>query len=378
MYCKKKAIYFLIRDIYGKGGTEKFARTLSLCLAQAGYKIKVVTGKNWKVSGLYPHFANRVEIKLISVLHCRVLGTFWYLLMLTFYLLLRRKEYLLVQIFFLKYTALVASLVGKLLRKKIICRLSCGGRFSDVLALRRKFAGSLLVWMAKKKIDVFVVMSHAMEEELVEYGFPGEKIRLIPNGVDTDFFQPTVVKKPSQDKKILFVGRLTEQKGVEYLLQAISSIRFDRMQLVIVGEGERYSYLQKLAEHLSVRDKVIFTGFQSQILPYLQAADLFVLPSLAEGLSNALLEAMACGLPVVATRVSGNQDVIEDGVNGFLVEPKDVRGLAEAIEKILVDEKLAEKMGQANRQKIMEKYSLQVTVDRYRNLYEELLPQERQ
>ncbi|HPP12062.1 MAG TPA: glycosyltransferase family 4 protein, partial [bacterium] len=99
----------------------------------------------------------------------------------------------------------------------------------------------------------------------------------------------------------------------------------------------------------------------------------FVLPSLAEGLSNALLEAMACGLPVVATKVSGTVDVIEEGVNGFLVEPGNPEALAEAMAGILKDEGLAYRMGQANRKKILEKYSLDKIVDEYLSLYKRLM-----
>jgi glycosyltransferase involved in cell wall biosynthesis len=129
--------------------------------------------------------------------------------------------------------------------------------------------------------------------------------------------------------------------------------------------------MQSLKEQAS--KGIIFTGRVDNVLPYLQSADVFVLPSAREGLSNSLIEAMATSLPVVVTSVGGAPDIIEDGVNGYLVEPDDVIGLQSTLAMVLGSQESREKAGKAARQKIIERYTLTTVADELRKLYDTLL-----
>ncbi|HPP12086.1 MAG TPA: glycosyltransferase, partial [bacterium] len=280
MSFKARPVYFLIRDIDGRGGTEKFARSLALSLARQGQPIKIITTRHsLKRESRYLNEKGTVRVVRFFVPSWRVLGTFWYFLVLLVYLLRKKNEYELLQVFFLEYTALAAVLAGTLLKKKVLCRLACGGLYSDLLSLLKKPGGRFWLAVVKKK-SFFVVMSHSMVQELINYGFLRERVYLIPNGVETDIFQPG--RHPgSPEKKIIFVGRLTQQKGLEYLLRAMALMEEKNVSLILVGEGEKKEELRHLVLQLHLGDRVFFAGYQSQSLSYLQEADVFVLPSLA-------------------------------------------------------------------------------------------------
>ena len=169
-----------------------------------------------------------------------------------------------------------------------------------------------------------------------------------------------------------FVGRLTEQKGVAYLIDATRDLvkTSPEARIVIVGEGD-------LAEELRARAKdlpqVIFAGFQRDIPRYLAMFDIFVLPSLWEGLPMSILEAMASGKPVVATGVSGTPEVVVDNATGFVVEPKNVPQLQERLSELVRDKELRRKMGAAGRERVVAEFSAEGMVRATEALYEKLL-----
>lgn len=169
-------------------------------------------------------------------------------------------------------------------------------------------------------------------KQLVFQSFPGLKIKLINNGVDTTQFFPT--KKPINKPVILCTSRLAERKGVEYLIRAMPLV--PRAKLQLVGAGKLESTLKQLVRKLHLSPRVKFLGIvpHDQLPPIYRQAKLFVLPSLSESQSNSLLEAVASGLPVVATNVGGNPELIGDQ-NGILVPPENSQALAEAIIKAL-------------------------------------------
>ena len=127
------------------------------------------------------------------------------------------------------------------------------------------------------------------------------------------------------------------------------------------------------ADEFGIADKVTFVGWVDDVSDYLRTADIFVLPSLQEGLPNSLLEAMACGLPVVATRIGGVVDIVKDGENGILVEPGDPKGMAEGIVRLFKDQEFARKIARNAFQTIKNSYSIDSIVPRYIELYRQLL-----
>ncbi|MBI3303547.1 MAG: glycosyltransferase family 4 protein, partial [Deltaproteobacteria bacterium] len=171
-----------------------------------------------------------------------------------------------------------------------------------------------------------------------------------------------------------FVGRLVEEKGLPVLLEAWAIVvrRVPGAILNIVGEGPLEEALKALVQRLGIMSSVRFHGHQETVIPFLQAAALFVLPSYVEGLSNTLLEAMAMELPVVATRISGSEDVVDDGVTGLLVPPGDVPALAQALGALLKDTGHTGAMGRQARKRVIQLCSLEQVTHAYLQLYQDI------
>jgi glycosyltransferase involved in cell wall biosynthesis len=144
-------------------------------------------------------------------------------------------------------------------------------------------------------------------------------------------------------------------------------------KLVIVGEGYLYDELFRMVDTNGLRESVLFTGFQMDVSEIIATFDVAVLPSFFEGMGRVILEAMAMEKPVVASRVGGIPDLIDEGINGLLVGPGDVKELAHALEKVLRDKGLARKMGREGRKRIQAQFSAEIMVRSIENLYRELL-----
>jgi glycosyltransferase involved in cell wall biosynthesis len=206
--------------------------------------------------------------------------------------------------------------------------------------------------------------------DLAQKTLPGRRIEIVPNGVDLDTFCPAGKGKDDPKKvRLLFVGRLAGQKGLPYLLQALSRLSPDvqnNTELEIVGSGPDESALKAMTSELKLNGVVKFSGWvpRETIPAHYQEADVFVLPSLDEGLPNVVLEAMGCGNAIVATDIRGNQELVSDGENGLLVPAADSESLAVALEQIIANRKLREQMGRNSRAKVM-RYSWASTADRY-------------
>lgn len=176
----------------------------------------------------------------------------------------------------------------------------------------------------------------------------GVEVGLIPNGVDLDFYRTARPETVSPVRKVLFAGRVTEQKGLIYLIEALASRTTElqnRLCLEIVGDGELKTDLERRARGQGLASIVSFSSWLSreELVRRYQSASFFVLPSLDEGMSNVLLEAMACGLPVAATAIDANTPLVRDGVNGFLFPPGDRAALGDLLVRIarLSDEELS-------------------------------------
>jgi glycosyltransferase involved in cell wall biosynthesis len=171
------------------------------------------------------------------------------------------------------------------------------------------------------------------------------------------------------------LSRLNDLKGITYLLDAIPSVlaQCPDARFLIVGDGPRRRDFEAYAERNGYRDRAIFTGFRLDVPEILKEISVSVLPSLSEGLSNTLIESMAAGVPVIATRVGGNPEIVEDGVTGLLAPPRDVGALAHAITMLLQNPERAEIMGKAGRDRIARAFSLDRAIDETQRLYVSLL-----
>lgn len=209
---------------------------------------------------------------------------------------------------------------------------------------------------------------------------PAYDFRLVPNGVELVRFVP-VERPPNPVVKILFIGRLIPRKGFQYVVRALPRIRELTdipFEIEVVGSGAMRTHLDDLAATLKVSQLLKYVGTvpYSELHRSYQSADVFVLTSESEGMPCATLEAMACGLPVVTTDVPGNQEIVHEGKNGFLVPVGDTEKLAQALAWLIRDPALRRRMGTESR-RIVQPYDWHDIVRRYEAIFREVAERER-
>jgi glycosyltransferase involved in cell wall biosynthesis len=241
-------------------------------------------------------------------------------------------------------------------------------------------------WLARR-VDAITAVSNQVKRDLVKHeGIPAEQIRTIINGIDLDESKAIVPTHCALREELgihpqdLVVGvccRLVEQKGVAYFLEAAGRILKEDKDIVFIvaGDGPLKSSLRDLADRLGITSSVRFLGFRQDVPIILDLLSVYVLPSLFEGTPLGLLEAMSAGKAVVATRVGSNAEVIEDGISGSLVDPRNIEQLAAAIKTLCRDQKKAVAMGQKAADRIKLSFSLDTMIQKYDDLYQELIQQ---
>lgn len=238
---------------------------------------------------------------------------------------------------------------------------------AGAMPLRRRLAFRAL---AAITTYVFTVSEAARQFLVGHVGLPARRVGVIPNGVDTDRFRPGASRKRRGAFIIGSVGSLTPVKNHALLIHAAAELIAggQEVELRLAGEGPERDALETLADSLGVGNRVHLPGHVADIPSFLQQLDAFVLPSRSEAHPNALLEAMACGLPCVATRMGGVLEVLGGGQFGRLIDPGDTTALAEAI-SALCDPKLGQPLGQAGRKRVVEEYSMERMLRDYADLY---------
>ncbi|MFV1977124.1 MAG: glycosyltransferase [Candidatus Scalindua sp.] len=253
-----------------------------------------------------------------------------------------------------------------------------------------------LIYMAFNRfsecfVDRFIVVSDALEKMMIEkHRIAPQKIVKIYNGIETDEYcisdEEIVHRRSSFRTKanigegvpvIGIIGRLVWQKGFEYFIEAIPEVlkEFKEAWFLVVGEGELEDDLKVKSKKLKLEDKIIFTGFRDDIEDVLASIDIFVIPSLREGMPVVLLEAMAMKKPIVATNIEGIMEILENGVTGLLVPPKDSKALAEAIITMFTHKDESLQMGLTARKVVTERFGVDTMVQKAEEVYEELLRQ---
>lgn len=254
--------------------------------------------------------------------------------------------------------------------------------FEELGAFDRLFAP----WVRR-----FLCISSAVQARLTEQGIAPARCQVVHNAVDLSEYartpDPVEVRRefgwPAETPLVGVVGRLDWWKGHEYFLHALAEIsrQMPSVRGLVIGEPETtpvnrdyHARLQALTQALGLTDKVIFTGFRADVPRLMGALDVVVLSSAEpEPFGRVVIEAMAAGRPVVATAAGGVLDVIEDGANGVLVPPRDASALGAAIVAILRDPPRARRIGQAARQRVLERFSLEEQVNRIEGLYAHVL-----
>lgn len=232
-----------------------------------------------------------------------------------------------------------------------------------------------------RRFDAVAGVSADVVSELCRY-VPSHRVVRIGNGVDPEAFRRLMPSERAKQelglpaKPLLgFVGRLTREKGVHDVLYAAQALRHERcdFQLLIIGDGEERQALEQQAQALGIASAVTFTGTRADMPLLYSALDVFVLPSYQEGFPMSVLEAMACGVPVIATRVGDVPEIVEQGATGLLVPPGDRSALQAAIAQLLTDAQKRHDLGAAGHRRLCERFTSNAMARRYRALYEEVL-----
>ncbi len=230
-----------------------------------------------------------------------------------------------------------------------------------------------------------VAVSHEVKERLIRYeGLSKKRIRVIYNGIEDVILLSPEEKRELRrkwgfsDTQVVAatVGRFDPIKNLPLFLKALALARtqIPALRGLLIGDGPEMPALKGLCHKLGLKEAVIFTGYREDAVKLLQMADIFVLSSLSEGTSLALLEAMACGLPLIATAVGGNPEIIADGKSGLLVPNQNLPALAAALLILAQDPVLRQRMGQKARQIFEKKFTFQKMLASYQDLYQEILP----
>ena len=234
-----------------------------------------------------------------------------------------------------------------------------------------------------RAVHKVVAVSDAIKEDIGKMGVPDNKLEVIFNGIDLEKWQQDENLNIAEYKKQLglsldatilgLFGRLYGQKGHQYLFQALAQTAKNKIELICVGDGPLEPELKRLTAQLGLENRIHFLGFRSDIKELLQITDLFVMPSLDEGLPMALLEAMAIGKAIITTPVGAIPSVIDDNYSGMLVPPKSINDLAHAINRLRTHPDQVVLLGHNAQEKVRHKFSSETMTARYLSLYQDML-----
>lgn len=227
--------------------------------------------------------------------------------------------------------------------------------------------------------DHIVCNSEALRDIMLGFGVPGDRLTYIPNGVNTDFFKPSDPPPSRRAPRISCLARLCGDKDQATLISAFEILRRDHPDAILrlVGDGPMEAEVRSRVEHSPAREGIeMFLG-TTDVRGHYSATRVFALSSIREGQPNVLIEAMACGLPVCATNVGGIPRLVNDGVNGYLCNPRDPAAMAGILARFLDEPETADAMGAVNRERAVERYSFGPMVRSHEGIFEQLAEERR-
>jgi glycosyltransferase involved in cell wall biosynthesis len=356
------------------GGTERECSKIAGKLKSLGHEVSILTQSREDlpahevIDGLHVY-------RYIKGWH---LFEFTYMLSVLSFLVRQRHNIDFILCFGLYLFTAPAVLFGRLLGKKVFCRLESARETGDFVRISKLKLGRFILRCAKRAHGA-IAITKEIEAELLNNGFPSYKVIRIPNSVDTKEFGPGL-QKESEPFVICYVGRLAQGKGLQTLIKALIALRehTEKFEVFIVGDGELKKSLIEQVESCGLKKHVTFTGAVDNVVPYYQRSHVFVLPSHSEGMPLALLEAMACGATVVASKVGGIRDVLgppeqeAPGPGGYwicrqgiLVLPADDKALSEALCMLATHRPLLQALAQKALETVADFYSLETVVQQY-------------
>jgi glycosyltransferase involved in cell wall biosynthesis len=419
---KKLRILMVIAAFYPYiGGAEKQVQKLSNELIKRGIEVSVVTGRwnsNLKkveiINGLriYRNCANlnfinkeKLDVKegifntgsikktakprKIKIFLMKLsfrLRVYIYQLSLFFFLLVNKRNYDMIHVHQVLYPAFISVICSRILKKPVIAKVGNSGFNSDINQLKKFPEGKLQLRYIIRNVNKIVCTTSIMSEEFLNEGLSHEKIILIHNGVMVNDF----IRSYNNCDNILYVGRFIKNKNIEILISAFSIIINEvnnSAKLFLIGDGpERDKITAQIYEN-GLENSITLTGMVDNTEKFLKDSDVFILPSLVEGLSNSLIEAMSYKMPCIISDIEGNREVlgnvsshyaIEPGSfleagSGLLFNPTDIGGLVNAYRHLHRDGKIRQEMGSKAYDRIKSEFDIRIIAEKYTELYKGLL-----
>ncbi len=367
-------ILFVVDGYYpATGGAEKQVRTLARAFAEAGHSVRIVAP--W-LDRTLPRTdqVDGIPVQRLAYPRIKMLGAAMLCVHYGVWLWTRRGEFDAIHVTMAKNLAAVSGLLRPLLAATVTVKISGAWEFSGGLLdpeLRARPVQRLYNWCIRR-VDNMQCVSEFTRSMVKNAGYNEEQLLMVPNAVDLTRFSPRAleVRTPGTPTRVTYVGRIRPVKGVSVLVDAWSRVASAaNARLTIAGDGWEREALTKKAREAGLADSIEFLGEVTDVPAVLAKTDIYVQPSLQEGLPNAVLEAMAMGLPIVATRVSGNEDVVVHEENGLLVPASDPEALAAALRRLAADPSLAARMGQRSREMAEERFGLRAVVRKLEQAY---------
>jgi glycosyltransferase involved in cell wall biosynthesis len=374
----------VVERLYGLGGAQKQALRLCRALRAEGIETRIVTGR-WRrseparaeVEGV-PVQALFTAFKMFHLKGLRKFGVYLYMASLYCHLWRTRRSYDAIHVHSATVSAFVVARAGRRLGKPTVMKVMASGGWGDFKRMREGgiVLGSRRMLASLRSIDRVVCLNREAEEECAAEGFTPAQRFPVPNGFPVRDVEPRRSYADRAEFTLVFAGRLDPQKDPRTLLAALALLApasgGERLRARFLGDGPQRAELEGEARSLGIAGRALFAGRVADVDRHLAEGDAFVLPSRSEGVSNALLEAMAHGLPCIATDIPGNRDLIRDRENGLLVAPGDAEALAAAIRELVADPALRERLGRAARAFVEERFDMASVARKYAVMYREI------
>lgn len=314
------------------GGAEAQVRTLAKALRARGQRVTVLTPLTAGGPQRRIERVDGVPVCRLAYPRLRWIGGPLLWLRLALFLCLRPRRYDVWHVHIAHHLGAVCALLGRWLDTPVVVKVSGWWELEKGTLASNAGPVARVAHYCLLRTTAWQAISSRIATALVKKGIPPSRIVAIPNAVDTKRFR-AIAPTPGTAPRFVFIGRLVEEKGLDTLLEAftVTSLVCPEASLRIVGGGPLEAALKQYAVALSIDERVDFAGHREDIENVLAEADFGVLPSRIEGLSNTLLEGMAAGLPMIASRVSGSEDLVRTGENGWLFEPDDRAGLTNCL-----------------------------------------------
>lgn len=365
------------------GGAQKYVQILASYLSTNGVYVTVVCGNGvWLRENLskeveFIHVPQLTRIKDRSL----IVTLFDIGCLIKLYFLIRKRKFDIIHTNSTK-AGFIGRIAAKLAKTPCVIHTIHGSPLLEELGILRLCLLKAAERIVANWTDAFIAVSHSDRTSYCALGIYPQKIfDVIHNGVSVQYLKidKQVLKQKMElspgSKIVGTISNLYPTKGIQYLILASVQIiaKYPEVTFIIVGDGPQRDYLKMLGKRIGLTtDKIVFTGYQKDINEYLSIFDIFILSSIKEGCPFALLEAMAFGLPVVATRVGGVEEIIEHNKSGLLIPPKSETALATAIDELLLDKAKRVELGENARTRVNELFNESTMVYHTINLYKRI------